>query len=170
MEWLINFMQQYWGVSVVGGVTVGGIITFAIVQIKYYRKDAKKNALIDTAVAAVEKSIAVNHASDLEKAQLQAENIYLKKTMTLLFKSTSFLISASKIPTEDKLVLEADFIELKDESIVLAKTLAIDVVEDIVEGGVQKAIDENATPIIVAAVAVADKVVNLIGKYTDRGE
>jgi hypothetical protein len=34
MEQIIQFLEEYWGVSIAGGVTVGTMVTFIIVQVK----------------------------------------------------------------------------------------------------------------------------------------
>ena len=47
MEQIINFLEEFWGVTIVGGVSVGTLITFVIVQIKSLIKDKHKNTNID---------------------------------------------------------------------------------------------------------------------------
>ena len=170
MEQVIEFLEIYWGVSVVGGVTVGGIITFAIVQIGVLRKDKKKNTLIDSALAVAEAAVAKNHNEELKSAQLVVQNEYLQKVIALNFKAIAYLTSGSKLATEDKLELQTDFVLLKEESKVLVEQLLIDVVVDPAEGNsLKEVISENSNEAISIAIDVAEKAVGLIGKYTKEG-
>jgi hypothetical protein len=170
MEQVIQFLESYWGVSVVGGITVGGIITFAVVQIGVLRKDKKKNALIDASLAVAEAAIARNHEEELKNAQLLAQNEYMQKVIALTFKSVSYLTAGSKLPTADKLELQEDFVLLKDESRILVEKLLMDVVVDLAEGDtIQEALKENASEAVNIALDVAEKAVGLMDKYTKEG-
>jgi len=166
MEAIIQFMEAYWGVTLVGGVTVGSVVSFTIAMVYYLRRDKKKNLLLDTAIALAKESVEKSTSADVQQAQLLAQNEYLQKVIAVMFKSVSYLTMSSKLTKDDKIALGEDFSVLKGESRVLVEALVAEVLADQSEKGIKEAVKENASEAIDIAVEVATKAVDLIGKYT----
>ena len=166
MEQLINFMEQYWGVTVVGGITVGTIFTFIIVQVRFMLKDKKKNVIITTLLTAAENVIGVNHQDELEKQKLIAHNEYMQKSQALLFKYIQYLTIASKLPIEEKQALQAETFGLvadyKDVVATFAQGAVAEIAADLIAGEKIEAAD------ILEIAAEGAK--SLLDKYTEKEE
>ena len=127
MESIINFLEQYWGYTLVGGVSLGTIITFTITQIKALIKDKVNGAKLEGASSKLEEATNTlierdaafaKERSDLEtqlvKQQQEAQELaeYFEKVQAATFQAISYLVIASKLPTEDKVTLQEKFTEL----------------------------------------------------------
>ena len=167
MNGLMEFIEQYWGVTLVGGVSVGGIITFAVVQIKYLIRERTKNVTINTLMDAVTNTIAKKDADAMkwaeEKSALLAQNEYYQATQAVMFKSISYLVAASKLPIEEKLKLQEDFVNLKNMTVEQLKPVATDIVNEVKEEAKEQA--PIVTTIINDAVETAT---SLLDKYTKK--
>lgn len=177
MDTIITFLEQYWGYTVCGGISLGTIITTIIVLIKTVLKDKHKDTLLDDAV---------NHANSLcdelnkhnenyEKEreelknfittqQLEFSNIivnvqdsanrkinalqaaltkkqndlitqqkgiaakeeYFAQVQATTFQAISYLVLASKLPTEDKVVLQEKFNKLATHDASKYKQISVD--------------------------------------------
>lgn len=116
MEQVIQFLEEYWGVSIAGGVTVGTLLTFIIVQV---RSILQFNALRlqNTSQAAnssqLVKDIAQKYnALEARHQALEAKDHYLEQVNVATFKALSYIVIASKLPIEDKLSLQEEFNKL----------------------------------------------------------
>ena len=127
MESIINFLEQYWGYTLVGGVSLGTIITFTITQIKALIKDKVNGTKLEGASSKLEEAANTlierdaafaKERSDLEtqlvKQQQEAQELaeYFEKVQAATFQAISYLVIASKLPTEDKVTLQEKFTEL----------------------------------------------------------
>jgi hypothetical protein len=132
MEAIIEFMQQYWGISVLGTTTVGAIITFIVTTLMSFSRDKKKNGTIEMLLAEIAKistaaEAKVNAAADkLTTAEQQLvvlgdRNKKNEMVTATIFETLSYIVVASKLPIEDKTALLAKYAEL-------AKATAVEVV------------------------------------------
>lgn len=112
MEQIIQFLEEYWGVSIAGGVTVGTMITFIIVQVKSILLNNAKNAEV-TQVIKTFNALTEKH-SKLEQRYiaLEQKHQYLEQVNLATFKALSFIVVASKLPSEDKIALQSEFAKL----------------------------------------------------------
>lgn len=127
-------------VTLIGGsfAMVKGILTI-IKQSKEIKDLAGKIRFVDESVK----------AQKAERDAAVAENELLKKSNAVMFKAISYLVSASKIATEDKLDILEDIMELKQPVAEAAK-------EDV------EVVKETVTDVI---TEVAEKTKSLIDKY-----
>lgn len=127
MEQLMNFLEQYWGYTIVGGVTFGTLITFIVTQIKSLisskLKDAKlgdQAKQVDDLMTKCEDLCTALSVKELEKQevhkQLELEQKkalvkeqYFEQVQASTFKAIAFLVAASKLPNEDKVALQTEF-------------------------------------------------------------
>ncbi len=116
MEELIQFLEKYWGVSIVGGVTLGTIITFIYVQIKTLLRDKFKNIQIDRLTDLAKDMVAKANQMEQERNAALKRTEYMEKVQATTFKAISYIVVASKLPTEDKLKLQEDFTKLAKEA------------------------------------------------------
>ena len=124
MENIINFIQTYWGYTLFGSVTLGTLITFTIVLIKTILSNKGKDLsiiqlqkLVSTMKTEMEKKTEENNnlISNLQQYQISSnkKDEYMHQIVSTMFKSISFLVMASKLPSEDKEALEQDLQNLK---------------------------------------------------------
>ena len=127
-------------VTLIGGgfAMVKGILTI-IKQSKEIKDLAGKIKFVDESVK----------AQKAERDAAVTENELLKKSNAVMFKAISYLVSASKIATEDKLDILEDIMELKQPVAEAAK-------EDV------EVVKETVTDVI---TDVAEKTKSLIDKY-----
>lgn len=127
MEQIINFLEQYWGYTIVGGATFGTIITFIVTQIKSLLssklKDAKlgeQSRTVDKLMTKCEDLCTELSVKELEKQELHKQleleqkkalvkEQYFEQVQASTFKAIAFLIAASKLPNEDKIALQKEF-------------------------------------------------------------
>ena len=106
MDGIISWLQEYWGMSIVGGVTIGSVITLAIFTIKFFlsmKKTQTDNSIMLKALNLL-----------LQERQLMVEKSEIDSRVTAsIFKSLSYLVVSSKLPMEEKLALNADYVEVK---------------------------------------------------------
>jgi hypothetical protein len=116
MEQVIQFLEEYWGVSIAGGVTVGTLVTFIVVQVKAILQSnllrtQSSNQLSSS--SAMVKDIAQKYtALEQRHKELEAKDRYLEQVNLATFKALSYIVIASKLPIEDKLSLQEDFNKL----------------------------------------------------------
>jgi len=116
MEQVIQFLEEYWGVSIAGGVTVGTLLTFIVVQVKSI---LQFNALRMQSTSQLSnsnqlvKDIAQKYtALESRHQELEAKDRYLEQVNLATFKALSYIVIASKLPIEDKLSLQEEFNKL----------------------------------------------------------
>lgn len=112
MEGIIIFLEQYWGVTIVGGVTFGMIVTFTVVQLRTFLRDKFKDARINTILDKLEETTTILNTERHAKNQLEARVNYLDKVIATVFKALSYIIVASKLESKDKIELQEDFNKL----------------------------------------------------------
>lgn len=131
IEQIIDFLEQYWGYSIVGGVTVGTIITFIITQVKSLVSSSTFKKLTNNVVSNLKEqySEAIKLLDELKtqtaekhalydelmkvRAEQQKANEYYNQVQAAQFKAFSYIIMASKLTEGDKLELLAEFEKLK---------------------------------------------------------
>lgn len=166
MEGLINFLEENWGVTIVGGVTVGSLIMFSISAIKMFLRDKIRtrevNAVVSDVLTKAESAVisVTDHYNKTEKEnrRLRAENEYLQRVVTSTFKAISYLTMASKLPTEEKIVLQSEFT-------ALMTPLKEQIVKDRVEEVVEEAVEETKQDVTEVVKEVVEKAGNLLDKY-----
>lgn len=180
METIINFLEQYWGYTLFGGVSLGTMITFVVTQIKALLKDKNKNLNIDRIVTKAndlcaeltnrneeqEQRIAAltKRISD-QQVEMASRNEYFEKIQAATFQAISYLTIASKLPTEDKIALQQKFTSiLENKAVEYKETLKDEVLA--LEKEVQEKIIPDATETIKTTVAETQ---SLLDKYTKEG-
>lgn len=128
MEQVIQFLEEYWGVSIAGGVTVGTLVTFIVVQVKAILQSnllrtQSTNQLTNS--SALVKEIAEKYkALETRHQELEAKDRYLEQVNLATFKALSYIVIASKLPIEDKLSLQQEFTKLMEIKTVISEGTA----------------------------------------------
>lgn len=116
MEQVIQFLEEYWGVSIAGGVTVGTLLTFIVVQVRsilQFNALRLQNTNQASNSSQLVKDIAQKYnALEARHQALEAKDHYLEQVNVATFKALSYIVIASKLPMEDKLALQAEFTKL----------------------------------------------------------
>ena len=161
MEGLIKFLEENWGVTIVGGVTIGSLIMFGISAIKMFLRDKIKNREINAVVSnvltrtenAVMSITDRYNKTEKENQRLHAENEYLQRVVASTFKAISYLTMASKLPTEEKIVLQSEF------------TALLTPLKDRVEEAVVEVVEETKQDVTEVVKDVVEKAGNILDKY-----
>lgn len=161
MEGLIKFLEENWGVTIVGGVTIGSLIMFGISAIKMFLRDKIKNrevnAIVSDVLTRTENAVMSitdrYNKTEKENQRLHAENEYLQRVVTSTFKAISYLTMASKLPTEEKIVLQSEF------------TALMTPLKDRVEEAVVEVIEETKQDVTEVVKDVVEKAGNILDKY-----
>lgn len=118
MNDIINFLEQYWGYTIFGGVTLGAVITNIIVTIKIILTNKIKNKqsteVINSANAL--QGIIDKQREDYEKllqdaqkeqtrlnTKLIEDNQKFQQLQAIIFTALSYIIMGSKLDNETKL-------------------------------------------------------------------
>lgn len=178
MDAIINFLEQYWGYTLIGGVSFGSILTFIVVQIKVLIKDKCKNKSIDTVVNKTNglcEEIKTNKEDQNKKIELllarvqeqqntlDERNAYFEKVQSAIFQALSYLAIASKLPTEDKIALQQKF-----ASILTTKNTEY---KEVLKDEVQ-ALKQEVTEVVIPDVketikSTIEETKSLLDKYTE---
>lgn len=194
MEQIINFLEQYWGYTLVGGVSLGTVITFTITQIKTLIKDKTKNKNIDTMVSKADSLCEELNAreerreqelkqltskleaqqDEVTKKQLEIaeKEAYFEKVQAATFQAISYLVVASKLPTEDKIALQEKFTTLLNSKAVEYKEVIKDeviAVKDEVVAVKDEVIEKIIPDITTTIAATVEETKSLLDKYTKEG-
>jgi len=112
MEQIIQFLEEYWGVSIAGGITFGTIITFIVVQIKTLLMNSLRNTQIGDVL--FQANQVVNTFQQLEQRHkaLETEVKYTEQVNLATFKAIAYIVMASKLPIEEKLAIQKEFEKL----------------------------------------------------------
>lgn len=161
MEGLIKFLEENWGVTIVGGVTIGSLIMFGISAIKMFLRDKIKNrevnAIVSDVLTRTENAVMSitdrYNKTEKENQRLRAENEYLQRVVTSTFKAISYLTMASKLPTEEKIVLQSEF------------TALMTPLKDRVEEAVVEVVEETKQDVTEVVKDVVEKAGNILDKY-----
>lgn len=177
MDQIINFLEQYWGISIFGSVTLGTLITFIITQIKIILKDKVQSAAV---TAAVNKADML--CNELEKReeqhkqeralletqltqqqqQIAEKEAYFENVQAATFQAISYLVIASKLPTEDKIALQEKFT-------TLVKTKQVEYTE-ILKDEVHAVVNEVTEKVVPDVFNSVEQTVNetktLLDRYT----
>lgn len=161
MEGLIKFLEENWGVTIVGGVTIGSLIMFGISAIKMFLRDKIKNrevnAIVSDVLTRTENAVMSitdrYNKTEKENQRLHAENEYLQRVVTSTFKAISYLTMASKLPTEEKIVLQSEF------------TALMTPLKDRVEEAVVEVVEETKQDVTEIVKDVVEKAGNILDKY-----
>lgn len=173
MEGLISFLEQYWGYTLFGGFSIGSVITFTIAFVKVFKQNKGKNASFETVLNAVtdKYNMLTKQYEDIkvERDALAARDKYNAEVQATTFKAISYLAMASKLPLEEKIILQADFNKLA----TITKQVVVTEVKDIVNDTVNKLKDIPVEVVAEHKETVADIVKNtvaqtnsLLNKYT----
>ena len=109
MEELMAWLSQYWGMAIVGGITVGSVIMLVIMAIKFFismRSTTGQNQRMA--------EILTSMIDD--RKVLTARLAFNERVQATTFKALSYLTMNSKLPTEDKIMLNQEFIKLGEDT------------------------------------------------------
>lgn len=156
MDAIMNFLEQYWGYTIFGGITFGTLLTTAIALIKMALSNKLKNTQMSTLSTTVNtlleklankdveysalieqmKSETNEHYARMKQQQeqfnkqLESSNSYSQKVQAVTFTALSYIIMASKLPDDTKLSLIAKFNTLLSEGSACVDELS-EAVEDL---------------------------------------
>jgi hypothetical protein len=163
MEQVIQFLEEYWGVSIAGGVTVGTLVTFIVVQVKAILQSnlirtQSTNQLSSS--SALVKEIAEKYtALEQRHRELEAKDQYLEQVNVATFKALSYIVIASKLPIEDKLSLQEEFTKLMAVKSIASEGTAGVVPELSKEELSQEAVAQTVQTVVQAAGDLLSKYV-----------
>lgn len=146
MDKIISFLETYWGYTLVGTVTLGTVVANMGTLLKMYFQNKRKNKEYDTVVDK-HNAIAEKY-KDLEvkyKEQVQ-RNEYMDRVVVTVFKAISYITMASKLPTEDKIVLQEDFTKLGAS----------------VKANIVSKVKENTGAVVESVIETVDDVVDIV--------
>lgn len=161
MDAIIQFLEKYWGYTLVGGMSLGTLVTFSWVQIKVLLGNKKKGFLVESLMSKLDEQIEKNKSLETTNVALVNQSESFQEVQAVTFKAISYLVLASKLPTEEKLALQEDFSKLKNTLIKQQSTS----VKTEVKGIVDKSIEESkelATNVVVETVKQGQ---SLLEKY-----
>lgn len=156
MDGIMNFLEQYWGYTLFGGITFGTLITTAIALIKMVLSNKLKNTQMSTLSTTVNTLLEELANKDEEygvlieqmkletnehyermkqqqeqfNKQLESSNSYSQKVQAVTFTALSYIIMGSKLPDDTKLSLIAKFNTLLSEGSACVNELS-EAVEDL---------------------------------------
>ena len=186
MEQIIKFLEQYWGQSLIGTVTLGTVFTFIVTQIKAGIRDKAKNKTIDSVVDQnnnlrdelkvrdAQRSQEINsltkQLAEARKTIFEQQNklvekeAYFEKVQAVTFQAISYLVVASKLPTEDKIALQEKFTTLvKDKTVEYTNVIKDEVLA--IKGEVKEVIIPDAVETV---TNVVEETKSLLDKYTKK--
>ena len=166
MEQIISFLEKYWGYSLIGGITFGTIVTFIVIQIKTFLRDKLKNTQIGRLLESIDVLKSENEDLQLTTAALVTRNEHLEQVQAATFKTLSYLSMASKLTTEDKLELQADYAKLAQSSKASMLQLTTNVAAKTKEA-VSPIVKEGAQAAVSIVGEAAAKAVSLLERYVD---
>ena len=113
MEPIINFIEQYWGYTVVGGVTIGTLLTFVGMFIKQFISNGKFKKYTDGILAQYKNAVDIIGKAKEETEEVRAlmlkekqEKEYMQRVVAASFEAISYLTMASKLSIKEKLELQ----------------------------------------------------------------
>lgn len=169
MNEIIVFIEQYWGVTVVGGLTIGTLLTFAIVQVISLFKGKTKNAQVIALLDKLEETTLKYNEAQADKAVLtaqgEAEREAAEQVNAVNFKILSYLVAASKLPEGSKVELQADIVNVVNKSLQVAKVEIVDAVDKVKH--VAAPLPDKATNIVAEA---ADQITDIFESLTKKKE
>ena len=162
MEQINKFLEEYWGVAIFGAGGFGTLVTFTVAQIKALiqnkLRNNKQDALITDNKELRNELVTRDDARTAEYNKTQEDykqllqqyannQEYFEKVISVLFKSISYLILASKLPNEDKIAIMQQFESVSKQKIKeytdkiepIIKEEIIPDVKEIVEQSVEQA-------------------------------
>lgn len=180
MDNVINFLEKYWGVSVLGGTTIGTVITFIVVQVKTILKDKTQKASLNTALNKIDQLCnelnTREEAHEQERAKLEKQvakqqhklqetSKYYANIQAATFQAISYLVMASKLPTEDKIALQKKFTTLVNTKVAEYKEVLKDEVQ-----ALKTEVETKVIPDAVQSVTqTVDETKSLLDKYMKEG-
>lgn len=116
MEPIINFFEQYWGYTLVGGVTIGTIVTTIFLQLRSLGIFRSTNRKVDDVSSQLNVAVTKYEQSEKEKTEIAKQNVFLGEVIGTTFKALSYLTLASKLSPDEKLELQKDFNKLAEDA------------------------------------------------------
>lgn len=176
MDNIIRFLEQYWGQSLIGTVTLGTVITFVITQIKMGFRDKVKNNNIDKVITKADDLCSeLNTREEQHKkerkqledqiAQMSKKEEYFESVQAATFQAISYLVIASKLPTEDKIALQDKFSTLINNKYKEYKEIISDEVTALKNEVTQKIIPDAQSTID----TTVQETKSLLDKYMKEG-
>lgn len=161
MDAIIQFLENYWGYTLFGGMSLGTLVTFVWVQIKVLLGDKKKGHVVESLMSKLDEQIEKNKNLETTNVALVNQSESFQEVQAVTFKAISYLVLASKLPTEEKLALQEDFSKLKDTLIKQQSTAVKTEVKGIVDKGIEES-KELVTNVVVETVKQGQ---SLLEKY-----
>lgn len=180
MESIIKFLEQYWGQSLVGTITLGTLVTFIVTQIKTILKDRVKNAAIDTAVSTADNLCNELNERDkrreaemkemqetmlAQQQEMAQREAYFENVLAATFQAISYLTIASKLPTEEKIALQKKFTTILNSKTVEYKEMLKDEVQAVKDEVVNNIIPDAKDTV----QTTVEETKSLLDKYMKEG-
>jgi uncharacterized protein YciW len=169
MEQVIQFMEVYWGVTLFGGITVGTLITFSVLMARQLIRERTKNVAINSLMDTVANALKAKDEVSYEKAQVIAENQYLKNAMALTFKYMNYLTVASRLEGAQKIELVEEAQALQKDYEAQLKEIAENVYEETKED-IKETLAEKGNPVMNVLVNATEAATSLLDKYSKEEE
>ena len=161
-----TWLEQNWGVTVFGGLTIGGLITTAIVLFKQWMANkvqgTKYEGMFNSAVDGI---TAVKNLYQAEKAknnELTVQNIFMQQSQAVLMDAIIKMALSSKLDSDDKTSIVANVERLKlmtpQQIVETVKTETTDAVI-----GITQELNENPAQTV---YNITEGVSTLLDKYT----
>lgn len=183
MESIIKFLEQYWGYTLFGGLSLGTIATFTITQIKSLVANKVKGTIHEEQINTVlnrtdqvcSELNAKLEAGEIEKKellsviakqnkQLTEQAQYFEKVQATTFQAISYLVMASKLSTDDKIALQEKFVNLGKEKITEYSNIVVEETKEL-----KQDIPETVIPDAVETVnSTITETKSLLDKYTTK--
>lgn len=154
METIINFLEEYWGVALLGGTTVGTLVTFVVVQIKMFARNKIKDIQLGSAertVLSVTEDVKrlIGRVKELEeeKQMYINRNLYTDKVIASVFETLSYLAMESKMGVDVKKKVLETFTRIGDMPAKHMDLEERDVEEEskVLEASVKEAISKSTS-------------------------
>lgn len=139
---IISFVEKYWSVALFGTVSIGGVVTTAILLIRQYLGNTKLGASFLGGLSSVEEKFTkLENLFLAEKKKNEEKDIQLEiqqQIQTVMFDGLSKLILSSKLDPDDKInfvqkvgkVQELSAKEIVENTTETVTTIAENIAED----------------------------------------
>lgn len=165
---LIEWTQQNWGVTVFGGLTLGGIITMTVLLVKQWvankLQGSKYEAMWGSAMKMVDDLMELLSKEKQANEEKEATIAFMESSQAVTMDAIIKLALSSKLDSTDKAMIVANLERLKHQA---PQTLIEDAKEktNTIVHNVSKEVQDNPAQTV---VNVATSASSLLDKYTTK--
>lgn len=150
------FIKSVWGYVLVGGITIGMLVSMIVLWVKTLGAIKKKDNQTERAL----------QSKISEKIASESNSLYFDKVVSVMFEAIIYIIMASKMTQGDKITLQSLINSVDKDSYIeiVKKVLEQNNIEDI-ETKIEEIV-ENAPEVIQETIQVATTSKTLLDKYS----